>query len=335
MPILRPALAALVAVCAALPASAQSPVPFDTVVPPALLDRLVYEETGPDDAVTVDEMAPHVAVYDRRDLDGDGTEELFLTGAGIYFCGATGNCAFWIYTPVPGGGWRRLHGGAGLSLDLLEERTNGFPDLLQPAHFSAAEHVHTRYAFDGDRYAWEETRMMVWDGPDDEEPREAYRVSSPVPERAPGSEPEPRAVTLGEVPLEDGAVSVSADYAACAPAAATPGVLCGQPRLLLVARGAAPWAGGDGCFTLFRVEWDEERIPSGEPLCVQGGRAGGFVALHPTAQQWMDIHDAQALELRAGTATVALGPAPTDALRTFADHVFMMNGINPYADEDR
>lgn len=330
MPIRSLAAALLACAVLAVPAAAQS-AQADTVVPPALLRQLVADERAEDNEVTEEEIAPLVSVYDRRDLDGDGTEEVFVAGTGIFFCGASGNCAAWIYRPLPGGGWRRLHGGGGLGLEILEERTNGHPNLMEGAHFSAFEQYETTYAYNGERYVWAGTRKLAFveDGAENEM-REMFHVSSTVPERRAGSGPEARTVTLHDVALDESGISVSADYAACAPAAMTPGVLCGRPRLVLTRAGGRP-ASGERCFALVVSDWEKSE-EVGEALCAE--RNASVVALRPTPAQWEAIFGAQTLELRDDSGAVTLGENAVDALRDFLYQVFGLNGIDPYEQEE-
>jgi|GEM_PF-2128207 len=307
-------LASALGLLAALPLAAQErAAPADTTLPPALLAQFRRDVAGSPDAefLGLDSVAVPVRVSARHDLDGDGSDEIVLDAI-PRFCGGSGNCARWIYRARPGG-WKLIFSGGGLELEVEEDRVNGFPDLSEPASTAIDEVYRTTYSFDGERYARSAVTLVMPEA-------DGFTVSSPVPERAAAAEP--RMVTLAELPIaEDAAVSISADYATCLPARATPGLLCGTPRLLVTGAPA-------GCVTLVVGEWGAAPVPVGDPLCPVG-RGGGVAVLHPSPAQWDALTRASAAELRVGGASLPLAEIPVRARQTFITTVHSINGIAP------
>ncbi|HYW07809.1 MAG TPA: hypothetical protein VE913_12695 [Longimicrobium sp.] len=307
-------LAAALIFLAVLPVAAQErSAPADTTLPPALLAQFRRDAAATPEAefLDLDSVAVPVTVSGRHDLDGDGADEVVLDAIGR-FRGASGNCSRWIYRPLHGG-WKRIFTGGGLELGVEEERVNGFLNVVESAHFSAYETYSTTYSFDGERYAQSAITLVMPDA-------DGFTVSSPVPARAAAAEP--RMVTLAELPIaEDAAVSISADYATCLAARATPGLLCGTPRLLVT-------GGPAGCVTLVVAEWGAPAVPVGDPLCPVG-RGGGVAVLHPSPAQWDALTRASQAELRAGGASFPLAEVATSALQMFIATVHSLNGIVP------
>ncbi|HEX8431894.1 MAG TPA: hypothetical protein VF625_11420 [Longimicrobium sp.] len=312
------AIASALILLAALPLAAQErAAPADTTLPPALLAQFRRDAaaTPEEEFLDLDSVAVPVTVSGRLDLDGDGADEVVLDAIGR-FCGASGNCPRWIYRPLRGG-WKRIFAGGGVELGVEEEGVNGFLDVAESAHFSAYETYRTTYSFDGELYAQSSVVLFVSDR-ENREKREAFRVSTPVPERAAAAEP--RMAMLAELPVAEGAVvAISADYSTCLPARATPGLLCGSPRLLLTGAGA-------GCVTLLTGPWNAAPIAAGDPLCPD---RRGVAVLHPSPGQWDSLLRAEKVELRVAGNAAPLAEIPVRALQTFISAVYSLNGLAP------
>ena len=309
------ALAALLSF--AVPLAAQEPLP------PGLAE-VILRRVG-DEYQGADDLARDVAV-ERVDLNGDGRAEAVVSSQGR-LCGASGNCMRALYQETPGGGWRELYHTGAQWLRPLASTTNGWPDLGDAAHFSAFESYHTTAAFDGERYVWSSTTLLAVDpgaAPEDTM-TVRFRVWSPVPPRA-GGPPAPRRVTLDETASGAGGVALAAAYDACPPARATPGRLCGRPRLVLRS-GATPWSAG-ACFTLSATAgFDAPPAPVGDPLCPVEGSGGALVVLAPTPAQWDALYRAVDAGLRAGSFTLTLSEHARSALYHFVYALYELNGV--------
>ncbi len=319
----RTAAALVLTLALAAPSAAQPGQP-DGEIPPALLAQFRR-----DLASEVIPGAERVRVLGdgKVDLDGDGSLEYVLTSA--LLCGTIGNCTYWVYRALPGGGWQRFHEGYGHGVEALAHRTNGFLDIYSDSRFPPQRSFRVTHAFDGAEYVWTATELRAAAGPDSR--RTGYRVWSPVPERRAGSPPEPRTVTLSSVDVRGAGVRISATYTTCAPGQATPGELCGEARLVLSgSAGSAPWPAAPACFTLLRRPWEGPTRPAGE-LCPGEGPAGGTVALVPTRAQLDAIHASPSVQLRKGGFVLALtgDDDSLTALRDFITAVYHLNEIEP------
>jgi hypothetical protein len=308
-----------------VPLAAQEPLP------PGLAE-VILRRVG-DEYQDAADLARDVAV-ERVDLNGDGRAEALVTSQGRT-CGASGNCMRAVYQETPGGGWRELYNTGAQWLRPLESTTNGWPDLGDAAHFSAFEAYHMTAAFDGERYVWSSTELLaVGPGAAPEDTMTVrFRVWSPVPPRGSGP-PAPRRVTLDETP-SGAAVAMSAAYDACPRARATPGRLCGQPRLVLRAEGTpAPWGAG-ACFTLSATaDFDVAAAPVGGALCPVEGSGGGRVVLAPTPAQWDALYRAVDASLRAGSFTLTLSEHAHSALYHFVYALYELNGVPTTLEDD-
>lgn len=310
----------IVALFAATPALAQPEreLPADTTLPTALLERFRADAAAvPDEAsfLDLDSVAVPVLVYDRRDLNADGRDEVFLSGLGRY-CGASGNCPLWIYTPADGG-WRRIHAGGGLGVEVLQTRTNGFPDLMTPSHFSAFETYLSSAAFDGERYVWSGTALLAATRDDTDEEAETqtvFEVRSPVPARTDPATP--RTVNLLPM-LVDSArgITLAAGYTSC-----TANLTCPLPRLVL----RAPAEFAQRCVTLWIESGNGDFAQAGAPVC--GTEEGGATVYHPSAGQWEAMDGAAVLELRSGSRTLSLGEYAREGLSAFAAGMYNVDG---------
>jgi hypothetical protein len=80
-------------------------------------------------------------------------------GRGFCFCGATGNCALWVYRRRQGKYQQILSTDMVQNFGFLRTRTNGLPDLVLWSHDSATRSPGALWQFDGEQYrsicAWE------------------------------------------------------------------------------------------------------------------------------------------------------------------------------------
>jgi hypothetical protein len=318
MQILPAILAA--ALLAATPAVAQPEreLPADTTLPAALLAQFRADAAAvPDEAnfLDLDSVAVPVVVSNRTDLNGDGRDEVFLSGLGRY-CGASGNCPLWIYTPAGDGGWRRIHAGAGLEIQVRRTRTNGFANLVTPEHFSAHETYRSGYAHDGRTYVWTGTTFHV---SEDGREREVFQVISPVSPARTDSLRSARAVFLRRVRMDSArGLMLSADYTACGSEASTEP--CGAGRILL----RAPGGPSAACHALYVAGFDDEFTQSGDRLCATV--EGGMMVLRPSAAQWDAIYLARTTELRSDGGTIRVAGYARDALAAFVAGVCSVEG---------
>ncbi len=93
----------------------------------------------------------------KVDLNNDGQNEIVFWGNNGNLCGATGNCALWVYEKK-GNKYKLLlqsiayRDGAEEWFEVKNVKTNGYRNLLLKGHFSGYETTHSFYRFNGDRY---------------------------------------------------------------------------------------------------------------------------------------------------------------------------------------
>ena len=103
------------------------------------------------------------------DLNGDGKVEVLAQAFDFKVgCGATGNCAFWVFEKKENQ-YRLLldtrgpDGIGGIELFTVEpNRTNGFNDLVFAAHDSASEKTLYVYRYKNDHYKMSECYDATW-----------------------------------------------------------------------------------------------------------------------------------------------------------------------------
>jgi hypothetical protein len=89
-------------------------------------------------------------------LDGKRTNEVLVLG-GYGFCGATGNCSFWIFKKA-GGRYREilethdLIEVNDLGDQILRSTTKGYNDILVKSHLSSSDTGFTTYRYNGQKY---------------------------------------------------------------------------------------------------------------------------------------------------------------------------------------
>lgn len=110
------------------------------------------------------------------DLNEDGVAEVIVQPSDPgYWCGATGNCTFWIFQKINGRFEpildSRLGNGNGAveTFNILPEKTLGYSDLVLGTHDSASEKSLFVYRFDGRKYQPHECYDADWQVSDGKE----------------------------------------------------------------------------------------------------------------------------------------------------------------------
>jgi hypothetical protein len=91
------------------------------------------------------------------DLNRDGKKEILVRSTIVQFCGAVGNCAFWIFQRT-GSRYRILFEGSDyidrskMGEQVLKTKTKGYYDILVKGHFTAAHTGFYYLKFDGRKY---------------------------------------------------------------------------------------------------------------------------------------------------------------------------------------
>jgi hypothetical protein len=86
------------------------------------------------------------------DLNGDGVPEVIAQASDDEFCGATGNCAFWVFMRSGPACKLILSANAIQTFTIQQTKTNGFFDLVLGMHGSATEQGLFVYQFMNGRY---------------------------------------------------------------------------------------------------------------------------------------------------------------------------------------
>lgn len=81
---------------------------------------------------------------------GPGEERALLVRGGGGFCGATGNCAIWVFDPVDGA--VLLNQGLGYRVVLSSAVHQGHYDIVITSNLSCCSGLHDTYRFDGKTY---------------------------------------------------------------------------------------------------------------------------------------------------------------------------------------
>jgi hypothetical protein len=298
---------------AASPAAAQ-PSASAEVRPPQALVRQLWADLEPDDLLRREGLRelPRAVTAERRDLNGDGRAEWFVTG--IRTCGAA-NCPHWIYRELPGGRFEQLFAGGGARIDVLPQRTAGWPALMLVGHMSARETTYRRSVWDGRRYAWRDTEYR------EQERGRAARVVY----RLAISDPDARGRRrLALEPVDaGGGLWVSARHEVCARGSEA---TCGAPQLVLQST-ALP--AGKVCVRMRAEDSDPQYASTpGDRWCgvttaapIPGGRAGRWLVLRPTRRDWAQLGVAYGLSLTGPGLPGRVEVDATGALMNFSDRL--------------
>jgi hypothetical protein len=90
------------------------------------------------------------------DLNADGTPKILVRGK-YDLCGATGNCAFWIFAKR-GKGYHKLLAASDyfeirqLGDQIINHQTNGYRDISVKGHITASNTSYQTFQFNGRRY---------------------------------------------------------------------------------------------------------------------------------------------------------------------------------------
>jgi|GEM_PF-4088390 len=109
-----------------------------------------------DESVDVDNCKDLFELF-LVDLNGDGTREIMLRATTVPFCGAVGNCGFWIFERH-GNKYKLLLQASDyvdrvkMGDQILGSVTRGYHDILLRGHFSAGETGFYYMKFNGKKY---------------------------------------------------------------------------------------------------------------------------------------------------------------------------------------
>jgi hypothetical protein len=125
-------------------------------------DQILHELTGKlaDDYVGCDREDRNKLEAHQIILKPNSAALLAIRGQSLCFCGATGNCAFWVYQRRNGKYRLVLETNMVQIFGFLKSHTHGYPDLVTWSHDSASESSAELFRFDGTQYidvgGWEE-----------------------------------------------------------------------------------------------------------------------------------------------------------------------------------
>lgn len=123
-------------------------------------EKLTDSETTekPEDPCNSKERAK-LAAY-RVALNGGTDSDVLVRAVNFCYCGATGNCLFWVFHAVKGGYQLLLQAENVQDFGLLQAKTLGRRDLVVWSHDSAQRSPARLFQFDGKEYqnvcGWEE-----------------------------------------------------------------------------------------------------------------------------------------------------------------------------------
>lgn len=298
---------------AASPAAAQPSAPAE-VRPPAALARQLYADLEPDDLLRREGPRETVNAIraERRDLNGDGRAEWMVTGTRT--CGAA-NCPHWIYRELPNGRFEQLFAGGGVRIDVLPQRTGGWPALMLIGHMSARETTFRRSVWDGRRYAWRDTEYREEER--GKPARVIYRLAITDPD-ARGR----RRLALDPVNA-GGGLWISARHDVCGNSREA---ACGSPQLVLQ---STSLPAGRVCVRMRAEDSDPQYASTpGDRWCgvttavtIPGGRAGRRLVLQPTRRDWAQLGVAYGLSLTGPGLPGRVDTDATGALMNFSDRL--------------
>lgn len=268
---------------AAMPAAAQPAAPVQA--PPALL-RQLWADLEPDHLLRREGRSelPRAITVERRDLNGDGRAEWWVEGSRV--CG-NANCPRWIYRQHADGRFQQVYDGAGVRIDVLPQRSSGWPALVSVGHMSSSETVYRRSQWVGGRYVWLDTEYRG---------KSAAGADSLIYHVAMSNVGGRRRLVLSPVDA-GGGLWISASHEVC-PRGREAG--CGAPQLVLQ---SARLPEGRVCVR-FRAEDSEPQYAStpGERWCgvttaapTSGGGAPRRLVVRPTRREWAQLGTAYGL----------------------------------------
>jgi hypothetical protein len=103
----------------------------------------------------------------KIDLNNDGQKEFVLWGNNDSLCGATGNCAIWIYEKKNSEYKLLLQSyayrdGENEWFEVKNLKSNGYRNLLLKGHFTRAETIYHFYKFNGAKYVEDNCLMYKY-----------------------------------------------------------------------------------------------------------------------------------------------------------------------------
>jgi hypothetical protein len=271
---------------------------------------------------TADQVAKSVEAQ-THDLNGDGTPEYVVKATMPQFCLADDYCYTWVYGRMPDGRYHRLLETISASVNVQLTGTNGYRDLEAVAHWTMGAHSFFQFG----------ERGYVDVGRDLRKGEElSFRIRSPLP--GPGQP--------GRVELDERAagshptVRFAAEYTACASERATPGQLCGEPRLVLSepqGAGLLP-SPGPACFQMEAKRAGAGLTPAGSVQCAAGETGGTgqrrSIVLQLSPAQWNAVRHTGTIRLVASRLTLNMDDDADVALRVFLGRVYNLNGMAMY-----
>lgn len=294
-------------------AAAQPPAPAQA--PPALL-RQLWADLEPDHLLRREGRSelPRAITVERRDLNGDGRAEWWVEGSRV--CG-NANCPRWIYRQHTDGRFQQVYDGAGVRIDVLPQRSSGWPSLVSVGHMSSSDAVYRRSQWVGGRYVWVDTEYRG---------KSAAGADSLIYHVAMSNAGGARRLVLDPVDA-GGGLWISASHELCG------GVQrgCGAPQLVLQ---SARLPAGRVCVR-FRAEDSEPRYAStpGERWCgvttaapASGGRAERRLVVRPTRLEWAQLGAAYGL---AFTGPGLPGRVETDATGALMAFSWALRDVYP------
>jgi hypothetical protein len=271
---------------AASRATAQPPAP---VRPPAALVRQLFADLEPDHLLRREGLAeiPKAITVEQRDLNGDGTPEWFVEGTRV--CG-NANCPRWIYRRLPDGRFQQVYDEGNVRIDVLPQRSGGWPALMSVIHMSCCETVFRRSEWNGRRYAWRDTEYRSQTNTDAS--KLVYHVAM-VDTDARGR----RRLVLDPMDA-GGGLRIAARHDVCAR-----GEDCGSPTLTLQAPGlpegrvCVGLSTNDGEGPGYTAPRSERWCGITTPASLPGAAAARQLTIRPTRRDWSQLTTAYEVNL--------------------------------------
>lgn len=95
-------------------------------------------------------------IENRIDLNGDGRKEIILrtknSSEGNFYCGATGNCPFWVLRPVKGGYKILLDAYVAKEVQVQSQKTSGYKNLVTCFDCGMLDRTLGHFNYSGGKY---------------------------------------------------------------------------------------------------------------------------------------------------------------------------------------
>lgn len=136
---------------------ARSPAARGTRIP---VPRQILDELAADPDDCAGPTRGETTKMEAYRVQNGGSFLVAVRGRSSCFCGATGNCEFWVYRPQRGKYEIILHADMVNNFGFLKDRTDRYRDLVLWSHGSAFRSPARLFQFDGKEYkeacGWEE-----------------------------------------------------------------------------------------------------------------------------------------------------------------------------------